>query len=47
MLTYNAINTLDYPVIQGVFLVASAAVIVANLAADVAYGYLDPRIKQA
>ncbi|MFL5792063.1 MAG: ABC transporter permease [Actinomycetota bacterium] len=47
LLTYNAINTLDYPVIQGVFLVASAAVIVANLAADVAYGYLDPRIKQA
>jgi len=47
LLTYNAINTLDYPVIQGVFLIASAAVIVANLAADIAYGYLDPRIKQA
>ena len=47
LLTYNAIRTLDYPVIQGVFLVTSAAVIVANLAADVAYGYLDPRIKQA
>jgi len=47
LLTYNAINTLDYPVIQGVFLIASAAVIVANLAADIAYGYLDPRIKRA
>jgi peptide/nickel transport system permease protein len=47
LLTYNAINTLDYPVIQGVFLIASAAVIVANLAADITYGYLDPRIKQA
>jgi peptide/nickel transport system permease protein len=46
-LTYNAINTLDYPVIQGVFLVASAAVILANLLADVTYGYLDPRIKNA
>ena len=33
--------------IQGVFLVASAAVIVANLVADVTYGYLDPRIKEA
>jgi peptide/nickel transport system permease protein len=46
-LTYNAINTKDYPVIQGVFLIASAAIIVANLAADITYGYLDPRIKQA
>ncbi len=47
LLTYQAINTLDYPVIQGVFLIASAAVIVANLAADITYGYLDPRIKEA
>jgi peptide/nickel transport system permease protein len=47
LLTYQAINTLDYPVIQGVFLIASAAVILANLVADVTYGYLDPRIKQA
>ena len=47
LLTYHAIQTLDYPVIQGVFLVASAAVIVANLVADVTYGYLDPRIKEA
>jgi len=47
LLTYQAINTLDYPVIQGVFLVASAAVIVANLVADVTYGYLDPRIRAA
>jgi peptide/nickel transport system permease protein len=47
LLTYQAINTLDYPVIQGVFLIASAAVILANLVADITYGYLDPRIKQA
>jgi peptide/nickel transport system permease protein len=47
LLTYSAITTLDYPVIQGVFLIASAAVIVANLVADITYGYLDPRIKQA
>jgi peptide/nickel transport system permease protein len=47
LLTYQAINTLDFPVIQGVFLIASAAVIVANLVADITYGYLDPRIKQA
>jgi peptide/nickel transport system permease protein len=46
-LTYNAIQTLDFPVIQAVFLIASAAVIVANLLADITYGYLDPRIKNA
>jgi peptide/nickel transport system permease protein len=46
-LTYTAINTQDFPVIQAVFLIASAAVIVANLIADITYGYLDPRIKNA
>jgi peptide/nickel transport system permease protein len=45
LLTYNAIKQLDYPVIQGVFLLSSAAVILANLAADITYGYLDPRIR--
>jgi peptide/nickel transport system permease protein len=47
LLTYNAIQTLDYPVIQGVFLLSSAAVILCNLAADVAYSYMDPRVRQA
>ncbi len=46
-LTYNAINTLDYPVIQAVFLVSSLAVIVFNLVADLTYGYLDPRVREA
>jgi peptide/nickel transport system permease protein len=47
LLTYDAIKSLDYPVIQGVFLVASVAVVVANLLADMTYGYLDPRIRAA
>jgi peptide/nickel transport system permease protein len=47
LLTYNAIQTLDYPVIQGVFLLSSAAVIFFNLVADVAYGYMDPRVREA
>ena len=47
LLTYEAINQLDYPVIQGVFLLSSAAVIVFNLAADITYGYLDPRVREA
>jgi peptide/nickel transport system permease protein len=47
LLTYNAIGEQDYPVIQGVFLLSSATVILFNLIADVTYGYLDPRIRQA
>jgi peptide/nickel transport system permease protein len=46
-LTYAAIEGDDYPVIQAVFLLTSAAVILFNLLADVLYGYLDPRVKEA
>jgi peptide/nickel transport system permease protein len=46
-LTYLAIQELDYPVLQAVFLLSSAAVIVFNLLADVMYSYLDPRIRGA
>jgi peptide/nickel transport system permease protein len=35
----------DYPVAQGSVIVGSLMFVVANLAADVAYAYLDPRIK--
>jgi peptide/nickel transport system permease protein len=31
--------------LQGLFLVFSGAVIVANLLADLLYGYLDPRVR--
>ena len=47
LLTYRAIQDLDYNVIQTVFLLFSAAVIVFNLAADILYGYLDPRVREA
>ncbi|MEI6362308.1 MAG: ABC transporter permease [Actinomycetes bacterium] len=47
LLTYQAIQQLDYPVLQAVFLLSSAAVIVANLLADLVYGFLDPRVRQA
>jgi len=35
----------DYPVVMGVTLVVSAMVVVSNLLVDIAYAYLDPRIK--
>jgi peptide/nickel transport system permease protein len=41
----NAVNQRDYPVMQGIFLVLTFSVIVANLAADLLYGRLDPRIR--
>jgi peptide/nickel transport system permease protein len=44
-LTYQAIESNDYPVIQAVFLLSSAAVILFNLIADISYGYLDPRVR--
>ncbi len=45
-LTYQAIDAYDYPVLQGVFLVSSVAVVIANLFADLTYGFLDPRIDE-
>jgi peptide/nickel transport system permease protein len=47
LLTFEAIGQKDYPVIQGTFLVFSGAVIFFNLLADMFYGYLDPRIREA
>ena len=44
-LTIDAIGDKDYPVLQGAFLISSAAVILANFVADLSYGYLDPRVK--
>jgi peptide/nickel transport system permease protein len=46
-LNYDAILHADYPVIQGTVLLAACFVIVANLAVDVAYAYLDPRVRAA
>jgi peptide/nickel transport system permease protein len=36
----------DYPVIMGVALVTSVAIIISNLIADIAYAVVDPRIRQ-
>ncbi|MFC3320563.1 ABC transporter permease [Mesorhizobium cantuariense] len=45
-LTVEALNARDYPVLQGIFLLLGASVVVANLAADLAYNILDPRVRQ-
>jgi peptide/nickel transport system permease protein len=43
-LTVDAVSDLDYPVLQGAFLLLAVAVVVANLAAELVYGWLDPRV---
>jgi peptide/nickel transport system permease protein len=45
--TYDALNGPDLPMLQGLFLVFSAAVIACNLVADLLYAYLDPRVRTA
>jgi peptide/nickel transport system permease protein len=45
--SYNALNYPDYPVLEGAFLLFSAAVIAANLVADLLLTVLDPRVRQA
>lgn len=44
-LTVEALEARDFPVLQGVFLLLSIAVVVANLIADLVYGQLDPRVR--
>ena len=44
-LTYQALSVRDFPVLQGVFLILSIAVVMANLGADLLYGVLDPRVR--
>jgi peptide/nickel transport system permease protein len=46
-LSYDALKTPDFPVLQGTFLVFSAAVIVANLTSDVLLTVLDPRVRKS
>ncbi len=45
LLSYTALNAPDLPMLQGLFLVFSAAVIFFNLLADLLYGFLDPRVR--
>jgi peptide/nickel transport system permease protein len=44
-LTVDALAARDYPVLQGIFLLLAVSVVVANLAADLVYSMLDPRVR--
>jgi peptide/nickel transport system permease protein len=45
-LLLNAVQSEDYPLIQGIFLIITFAVLAANLFADTVYVLLDPRTRQ-
>jgi peptide/nickel transport system permease protein len=46
-LTVEALDQQDYWLLQGLFLFGTIAVLVSNLVADLLYGYLDPRVREA
>jgi peptide/nickel transport system permease protein len=44
-LMYEALSARDYPLLQGIFLLVTVSVVLANLLADITYSYIDPRVK--
>jgi len=44
---FNAVSQRDYPVMQGIVLITTVAVVIANVIADLLYTRLDPRIGRA
>ncbi|OKI67324.1 ABC transporter permease [Micromonospora sp. CB01531] len=44
---FQAVGYKDYPLMQGIFLIITISVLVANLIADVAYLLLDPRTRKS
>ena len=44
-LLIQAINTRDYPLVQGCILLIAVTYVAMNLLTDLAYGLLDPRIR--
>lgn len=46
LLAIQALNSRDYNVVQGVVLVNTAIFVVLNLAVDLSYGALDPRVRR-
>ncbi|RZU49129.1 peptide/nickel transport system permease protein [Krasilnikovia cinnamomea] len=45
-LLFRAVGAKDYPLMQGIFLVITISVLLANLLADIAYLLLDPRTRK-
>ncbi|MBP5979832.1 MAG: ABC transporter permease [Halomonas sp.] len=46
-LAFDAVAARDYPVLQGVITILSLMIISINLLVDVAYGFVDPRVRKS
>jgi peptide/nickel transport system permease protein len=46
-LLINAVNGRDYPLMQGLFMLITVAVLAANFVVDILYTRLDPRVRAA
>ena len=46
-LLVDAVLSRDYPMVQGVALVAAVGYVLVNFVVDLSYGWLDPRIRNA
>lgn len=46
-LEWDAVRKLDFPLMSGIFLIATIGVVVANAIADLLYVVLDPRVREA
>lgn len=44
-LLLSAINVRDYPVVQGIVLLSAIVVVLSNFAVDIAYTFVDPRVR--
>ena len=44
-LVVDAISRRDYPIIQGAMIIFAGVYVLINLAIDISYGFLDPRIR--
>jgi len=44
-LIYESVSAMDYPVLQGAFLILAVAVVLMNIITDLVVAWLDPRIK--
>ena len=45
-LVLRSISQRDFPLVQGILLVAGVSVVVLNVCVDACYAYLDPRLRQ-
>ena len=44
-LNYIAITHADFPIVQGTVVAAALFIVTANILVDIAYAYLDPRVR--